>query len=289
MNFLILGCGSVGEKVASRALAQGDQVLAVKRNISHLSGIDALSIDLDQPPSSYPVVPVADVVFVFFPPLAKGQEDARSHHAIEMLNQWSRPPKRIVILSTTAVYGDCNGEWIDESRSPNPQTDRGRRRLDAEQQWCNWAAAKGCEWVILRVAGIYGPEKLPRARLLRGDPMPDELNAPYSNRIHIDDLAVVCLVAASHGGTDIYNVSDGRPTTMLDYFNSVADCLQLPRPPLISMADARQQLTAGMLSYLNESRRLDNKKMLQRLGIRLQYPDLKSGLAACIQKSEEGV
>lgn len=282
MNFLILGCGALGKKVAARALAEGDQVLAVRRNDDSLSGIKSLTIDFDKEPPGYPQVPFADVVFVFFPPPPKGQQDFRSSHAIEMLNQWSHPPRRIVVLSTTAVYGDCNGEWIDENRHPNPQTDRGKRRLDAEQQWSRWATDKDCECVILRVAGIYGPDKLPRARLLRRDPMLSELNAPYSNRIHIDDLATICFAAASKGGSDTYNVSDGQPTTMLDYFNNVADCLQLPRPPQISMKDAQQQLTAGMLSYLNESRRLNNKKMLQQLGVRLKYPDLKSGLSVCI-------
>ena len=289
MNFLILGCGALGKKVAAAVLASKNQVLAVRRQKDCLSDIKSLSIDFDKASSNYPNVPPADIVFVLFPPPTKGQQDDRSSRAIEMLNRWSLPPKRIVLLSTTAVYGDCNGEWIDETCPPNPQTDRGKRRQDAEQQWHRWTVDKGCELVILRVAGIYGPDKLPRARLLRRDPMPGGVAIPYSNRIHIDDLAAICLAAAKNGGSDTYNVSDGQPTTMLDYFNQVADLLQLPRPPLISMADAQQTLTAGMLSYLNESRRLKNTKMLQQLGVRLQYPDLKSGLLACIQKSEDDV
>ena len=107
-----------------------------------------------------------------------------------------------------------------------------------------------------------------------------ESECPYSNRIHVDDLVDICIAAADKG-TDqqIYNVSDGHPGTMTGYFKAVADALGLPRPPEISMAEARKRLSPGMISYMSESRRLRNDKLLTDLEIDLLYPDLTAGLA----------
>jgi nucleoside-diphosphate-sugar epimerase len=170
---------------------------------------------------------------------------------------------------------------VDETREANPQVDRARRRWDAEQALRAWRERGGGELVILRVAGIYGPGKLPLARLRKQVPMVAEGDAPWTNRIHADDLVEVCLAAMARGGDgEIYNVSDGRPGNMTDYFNRVADLAGLARPPLISLQQAQQELSPGLLSYLGESRRMDNAK-LRELQVSLRYPDLDSGLAAC--------
>ena len=106
--------------------------------------------------------------------------------------------------------------------------------------------------------------------------------APWTNRIHVDDLVRVCVAAMKKGRDgEVYNVSDGSPGTMTDYFNRIADMAGLPRPPLISMGEGEQQLSPGMMSYMRESRRLDNRKMLEELGVELRYPNLEAGLAAC--------
>jgi len=106
--------------------------------------------------------------------------------------------------------------------------------------------------------------------------------APWTNRIHVDDLVRVCVAAMKKGRDgEVYNVSDGSPGTMTDYFNRIADMADLPRPPLISMGEGDQKLSPGMMSYMRESRRLDNRKMLKELDLELRYPNLKDGLAAC--------
>ena len=141
---------------------------------------------------------------------------------------------------------------------------------------------RGGELVILRVAGIYGPGKLPVERLRKQVPMVAEDEAPWTNRIHIADLVSVCEAAMARGmdGT-VYNVSDGNPGNMRDYFDRVADLFGLPRAPVVRLADARGLLSAGLLSYLGESRRLDSRRMRDELGVQLRYPNLASGLAAC--------
>jgi len=106
-----------------------------------------------------------------------------------------------------------------------------------------------------------------------------ETESPPTNRIHADDLAAVCVAAAEKAADgDIFNVSDGQSGTMTGYFNAIADLLEMPRPQQVSMEEAQQVMNPMMLSYLKEARRMDNRKMVEQLGIILQYPDLESGL-----------
>jgi len=187
----------------------------------------------------------------------------------------------VVYISTTGVYGDCGGAWVDESRPVNPLAPRAKRRWDAECAWQAWRKASGRELVILRVPGIYGPDRLPLERLRAGLPLVRESEAPYTNRIHADDLAEVCVAAMRRGHDgEVYNACDGHPGTMTDYFNRIADLAGLPRPPQIPLAEATERLSEGMLSYLRESRRLDNRKMREELGVTLRYPSLEQGLAS---------
>jgi nucleoside-diphosphate-sugar epimerase len=137
--------------------------------------------------------------------------------------------------------------------------------------------------IVLRVGGIYGPGRLPIERLRQALPVLRPEESLPGNRIHADDLAAACVAAGERGRADaIYNVSDGQDSTMTEYFFAVADALGLPRPPTVSLAEARGRLSQVMLSYLTESRRLDNRRMREELGVVLQYPDLASGLRSCL-------
>jgi nucleoside-diphosphate-sugar epimerase len=196
-------------------------------------------------------------------------------------------PARIVYISTSGVYGDRGGEWVNEDTPPNPQVNRARRRYDAEQQLRRFGREHNVAVVILRVGGIYGPGRLPRKRLEDRVPIIHEHLAPSTNRIHADDLAQICVAAAQRGRVDtVYNVSDGTDSNMTEYFNIVADYLKLPRPPTIDWQEAERSLSAGMLSYLKESRRMDNRRMLEELRVELQYPTLEAGLAAMAQETD---
>ena len=243
-------------------------------------GVDALQCDLDT--QCLPAGSTAEAaLFYFTPPPGEGESDSRMQRFLAGLSG-SGQPRRIVYISTTGVYGDCHGEWVDETRPANPGVDRARRRWDAERQLRAWQGRTGGELVILRVAGIYGPGKLPLARLRKGAPMVAERDAPWTNRIHADDLVSTCLLALEKGRDGaVFNVSDGTPGNMTDYFNQVADRAGLPRPPLISLEQAQQMLSPGLLSYLAESRRLSNRRMLDELGVELRYPGLEEGLASC--------
>ena len=285
---LIVGCGYIGRRVAALLAAEKLHVSGVVRSQKSAeklaeSGAVAICADLDQlsPDSSWGST-AADV-FYFAPPPPDGEQDLRLRAFLASLSG-KLVVRRFVYISTSAVYGDCHGAWITETQPLQPTTPRGQRRLDAEQQLRAWCAGNAAQWMILRVPGIYGPGKLPLERLRKGTPVLRETDAPYTNRIHADDLAAICVAAMqSTSCNEVYNVSDGHPGNMTDYFFRVADAAGLPRPPQVSREAAQSVLSAGMLSFLNDSRRMDNSKLLDEMGIELQYPGLDAGLAACFQ------
>ncbi len=285
-SVLIIGCGYIGRRVSALAQAEHSLVTGCVRSEQSAaqldrSGIDSLIVDLDRTAATSAWGRGFDEVFYFAPPPAHGEQDPRMQAFLQALDN-RVPPRRIVYISTSAVYGDCQGAWISESQPVNPATSRGQRRLHAEQQLVDWCGLYQSQWIILRVPGIYGPEKLPLARIREGTPVLREQDSPYTNRIHADDLAAVCVAAMHSTQTDtVYNVSDGHPSNMTDYFFKVADAAGLPRPKTISRSEAQRVLSAGMLSFLQDSRRMSNAKMLEELQIELQYPDLVAGLPSC--------
>jgi len=286
---VIVGCGYIGEQLALCELESGNQVTAVVRRTERAEslkqkGLDVVVADLDQPLAQRFIDFQNIWLYYLAPPPASGVKDTRMQHFITALtdDKTSTPPECAVLISTTGIYGDCGGDWITEDRPAAPQVDRAHRRVDAEQVLARWAHGCGTSAVILRVPGIYGPGRLPLKRLQRGTPVLSETESPWSNRIHAVDLVRSCMAAMHHNKpAAVYNICDGHPSTMTDYFNQVADYLGLARPPVISRAQASEQLTAGMLSYLAESKRIDNSLMREHLGVEPLYPDLATGLPAC--------
>lgn len=244
-------------------------------------GIAAISLDLASASAAQLRVE-GERVFHFAPPPGQGVQDPHTRGFVSALAHRGNP-ERLVYISTTGVYGDCGGAWVDETRPPCPTVDRARRRWDAEQTLRGWSISSGGELLVLRVAGIYGPGRLPLERIRRGLPLVREEEAPFSNRIHADDLVRVC-IAAMDSGPDggVYNVCDGKPSTMTDYFFQIADRAGLPRPPVVSLQEAEDQLSPGMMSYMRESRRLTNRRLLEELGLELRFPTLEEGLRDCL-------
>ena len=281
---LIVGCGDIGERIARLYQEKKLPVEGLVRSTESMSrlqkaGIEPLQADLNQAESLRGLPTKKRTVFYLAPPPSEGDKDPLIRQFLSAISPDALPEK-LVLLSTTAVYGDCHGEWINEAHPVNPQTARGQRRLDAEQAVNDWSKKTGVPIVILRVGGIYGPGRLPLARLEKGLPILKEAESPFTNRIHQDDLAQICVAAAERGKAgEIYNVSDGLPGTMSRYFKDIAQAHGLPLPPEVSLQEAQKVMSAGMLSYLKESRRLVNRKLVEELGVLLQYPDLEAGLA----------
>lgn len=284
-KILIIGCGDIGSRVADLYRHRGQRTSALARGSAAAENLAARGLrvyvgDLDQP-DKMPELPTAgSVIFYFAPPPAWGTDDPRLRAFLKHIAGGDLP-RKIVYVSTSGVYGDRQGAWVTEDSPTAPGTDRARRRLAAESLLREWATHNGTAVAILRVGGIYGPGRLPLERIRQGTPVLNDEDCGYTNRIHADDLATVCLAAAERG-VGIYNVSDGHPTTMTDYFTKVADLHGLPRPTPISLDRAQTALSPEMMSYLAESRRLDNRRMLDELGVTLRYPTLQEGLEACV-------
>lgn len=286
---LIVGCGDIGERVGGLYRQKNVPVTGLVRSVESVhrlqqAGITPLQADLGQRTGlgTQTALPTeAATVFYLAPPPNEGDTDPLLRQFLAAIAADALPEK-LVLLSTTAVYGDCQGAWIDETHPLNPQTARGRRRLDAEQFAGEWSQQTGVPVVILRVGGIYGSGRLPIERIRQGLPILNEAESPFTNRIHQDDLARICVAAAERGiAGEVYNVADGQPGTMSAYFKAIARAYGLPLPPEVGMAEARRVMSAGMLSYLQESRRLNNHKLLAELGVELRYPNLTAGLAEC--------
>ncbi len=288
MKATIIGCGDIGERVAKVFLSQKMVVNALVRQAARAEylnkiGLNAVQSNLDQDDIDQQLVAGAKVIWLA-PPPQSGGEESRIKRWLNNLSGDALPHK-IVYISTSGVYGDCNGAWVDESTPVNPQADRSKRRLDAEKQFVIWCKRHQVPCVILRVAGIYGEGRWPLARIKRGDPVVIKSEAAFSNRIHQDDLAQVCVAALLRDEAQgVINVSDGQPSTMTDYFQQIAKAFSLPALQEVTLQEAKQQLSPTMLSYLTESRRIDNRKMVKLLDVKLKYPTLKEALVVAVSQ-----
>ena len=278
---MIIGFGKVARWVVDRLKTTDKKITALMRDTTQSDslrsvGIDVIHADLNVP-DSLKALDVNDREVYFFAPPSRS--DDSDHHMRNFLAAIKRQaPRKILYISTTAVYGNSHGDWVTESAPTVPTTERGLRRQDAEQQLQIYAAEKNIPFVILRVGGIYGPDRLPLRQLESGRPVLNDEDSGYTNRIHADDLAGIC-VTAMEKGEGIYNVSDGKAGTMAEYFIALAEALGYPIPDRISLEQAREIMSPEMMSYLEESRRLDVSRLLDELGVVLRYPDLASGIA----------
>jgi nucleoside-diphosphate-sugar epimerase len=288
---LIVGCGYVGARLARQQSARQRPTLAIVRSgLSETSlqaeGILTLRLDLDTvaPPalleSLGAAVQGAACVYLV-PPPDTGTTDPRVESFLQQLG--SALPSVVVYISTTGVYGDTAGAEVDEQSPLAPGTDRARRRVAAESVVTAWCAARGVRCVILRAPGIYGPHRLPLARLQREEPALRPEDAGPGNRIHVDDL-VACIVAAvdDESARGAYNVVDGDHSSTTRYLQETAAAADLPPPKLVALAEARSRIAPGMLAFLVESRRVSNRRMLDELGVQLTYPTMQAGIRASL-------
>ncbi len=276
---LIAGCGDIGLRVARRLREAGGEVTAILRDPQKRGALEGLGAqvrieDLDRPQDAgdWPWL------FWFAPPPGDGETDTR-------LRGWLSAQRgsigRVVYVSTSGVYGDCDGRWIDEREPLKPQSARARRRADAEAALAQWAATTGAATVVLRVPGIYGPGRWPLQRLRSGMPVLRAEESPYSNRVHAEDLASAAVLAAVRGvGGHAYNIADGSPTTMADYFTRCARHFGLPEPEAVCLEEARRRFTPAMWSFMEEYKRLRIDRAREELGFVPRYADLAAGLAA---------
>lgn len=282
---LIVGGGDVGARVGV-LLKRHVHVIAVCRSHKSLevlrnNGLNVLQGDLDDQPSVARLAGIAHRILYLVPPPASGNTDTRSAHLIQVLSL-RRAPSALVYVSTTGVYGDCNGAWVNEIRRPNPTTSRAVRRLDAELNMRNWGRRAAVSVSVLRVPGIYAPDReggTPWSRLVNRTPVLRRQDDIYTNHIHANDLARACLRALWLGRRQrVYNINDDTTMRMGDYLDWAADFYGLDRPPRQSWEEIQRNVSPMQLSFMRESRRLSNIRMKTELRLKLRYPTIEQGL-----------
>ena len=292
-RILVVGCGDVGLRVA-QALgggrhSQGARLLALTSSPERAPtlrrhGLVPLLGNLDAPASLRRLSGIATRVVHLAPPPGEGHaqwwRDPRTQALLRAL-RLRTAPAALVYGSTSGVYGDCGGALVYETRATQASTPRAQRRVDAETLVRHFGRS-GVRSSILRIPGIYAPDRdggTPRARLLRGTPVLAAADDVYTNHIHADDLARACIAALWRGKPQrVVNVNDDSRLKMGDYFDLAADLYALPRPPRMARNAAQDQMPLGLLSFMGESRQLDNTRMKRELRLRLHYPTVATGL-----------
>jgi len=287
---LIVGCGDVGLRVADllrdRVRLLGLTSSADRRPLLRAHGVLPLAGNLDDSASLRRLSGLATRLLHLAPPPAQGGRDTRTQALVQALRRRSLP-RSLVYGSTSGVYGDCQGQWVRESRPVQPATPRALRRVDAEYQVRRFGAGAPVATRLLRIPGIYAADRVggtPLERLRKGTPVLRREDDVFTNHIHADDLARACLLALWRGRTQRgYNVCDDTQLRMGDYFDLAADLWGLPRPPRVSRQTAATQLPPLLLSFMSESRRLDNSRMKRELRMALRYPQVAQGLTAAVR------
>jgi nucleoside-diphosphate-sugar epimerase len=284
-RLLIVGCGDVGQRVV-RLLNGRLRVLALTSSPGRMadlreSGVTPLLGNLEAPDSLRRLAGLATRIVHLAPPPGEGWGDPRTGALNAALRRRSLPVS-YVYGSTSGVYGDCQGGIAIETRAAHARTARAMRRIDAESRVRLLGRATGVRASILRIPGIYAADRVggtPRERLLKGTPVLQAADDVFTNHIHADDLARACIRALWAGRPQrIYNVNDDTQLKMGDYFDLAADLYGLPRPPRVPRSLAQEQLPLMLLSFMSESRRMDNTRMKRELGVRLHHPTVATGL-----------
>ncbi|MBI4292323.1 MAG: NAD(P)H-binding protein [Betaproteobacteria bacterium] len=279
-RLLVIGCGDVARRALPTWLARYRVSALLRAPDAKLAsaGVQVIRGDLDRPETLAALASSADLVAHLAPPGESGARDQRTRNLVASLGAGAMLPQRIVYVSTSGVYGDCAGERIDESRATNPQTERAIRRVDAETVLREWGRKHGLPVLVLRAPGIYAAERLPLELLRRGTPVLRAAEDSYTNHIHADDFAAIVSEALERGAPGAYNASDDGEMKMGDWFDLVADRCGLPRAARVSRAEAQKLIPPGLLSFMNESRRLLNGRMKEELGLQLRYPTVFEGV-----------
>lgn len=278
-RILIVGCGDIGMRLLPLLCDQFRVFALIHRShyVAKIRSLGAIPIvcDLDYVKQVRKLAGLAHTIIYLAPPSSQHIKDQRVRRISAILPQHAH----LVYISTSGVYGDCAGNWVNETQPTRPQSPRAKRRVDAEQVLRKWAVSAGGRLHILRVPGIYAGNRLPRERLLAKMPVLTAQEDVYTNHIHADDLARLIVCALQKGRPNrVYHAVDHSQLLMGDYLDSVADALQLPRPPRLSRDLIQQQVTPMMYSFMTESRRLSNQRIIKEWAFRFLYGTVQIGL-----------
>jgi nucleoside-diphosphate-sugar epimerase len=283
MSRLIFGCGYLGLRVARRWLEQGQTVYAVTRSAQRgaelaRAGLQPLVADVTRP-ETLVALPAAQTVLYA---VAHDPRDPHSRHEVyvdglaHVLSALPTMVQRLIFISSTGVYGQGDGDWVNEDTPVSPRREAGREFLAAEELLAQHPL--GQRTVVLRAAGLYGPGRVPRQADIRaGRPLPAPTQG-YLNLIHVEDLAEIVLAAEVRAVPPcMYLASDGQPVDRRTYYEYVAQLLGAPALQWIAPPpDSPAAIRAG------SSKRVDSRRLREAWGVRLRYPGYREGLAAIL-------
>ena len=295
MRVAVLGCGYVGLALG-RQLAGDHEVVGVRRSEAGLeavraAGLTAVEADVTVP-ETLDAVPAVDAVV--FAASSGGRDVAAAREvyvegqrrAIEHFGARADPPERYVYTSSTGVYGDHDGDWVDETTPLDPQTDRAAALVEAERVALEGASAAGMEPTVARLAGLYGPDRYRLERYLTGP-----VTAGYLNLVHREDAAgaIAHFLETGAAGGDVVLVVDDEPVDRRVLADWLADACGEPAPPTRTVAEARSDAdrSAAASRRLRADKRCDNG-YLRSLGYELRYPTFRAGYRAAVEAYREG-
>lgn len=282
---LIFGCGYLGQRVAERWLAAGDRVVAVTRSAERARalaelGIEPVVADITQLESLRGSLPDCQTcLFAVGFDRSQGSGSIGQVYSGGMRNVLEVLPHsigRVIYISTTGVYGGAGGEWVDEQTPPGPTREGGIASLEAEDALRGSPLAD--RGVVLRLAGIYGPGRVPFLELMqRGEAVPASPTG-WLNLIHVEDAAEIAAMAVSSGVPGpLYCVSDGNPAPRADYYAEVARLAGGPPPTFVPPDPGSPRALRA-----SADKRVSNRLLRGDLKLQLRFPDYRVGLAAIL-------
>lgn len=276
MHHLILGYGYCGFYLAQHLLKQHGEVTAVSRHydpalylpgLQHVAG-DLLDLDIEQKEEL--------TVYYLIPPPPSGDYDSLLQ---DFLSTTSLKPTKIVYFGSSAVYGNHQGKWVGERAKCRIQHDRQLRRLDAEQQWKRFARKNKAAYVLLRIAGIYGPNRLPIEAARSQSPLLFPQQAPYINHILVTDLVkIASQLAAKSNVQGIFNIADGHPKKMGALQQLVAHHLDYPAASFQAWNEIWETASDMKREIMQSSRRLSIELLKKELGNDLVFTPMTAGI-----------
>ncbi len=282
---LIIGCGYLGRRLGARLIGEGGRVFGTARSPKRAEelaaiGIEPVLVDVLRP-ESLDQFPDVDRVFYAVGFDRSAGDSMREVYVDGLRNVLDRLPgsvRRLVYASSTGVYGQSGGEWVDEDSPTEPVHESGRVVLDAEGVVRDWAGRRGASAVVLRFAGLYGPGRVVRRAMLeRGEPIPGDPEK-FLNMIQIDDAARAAAASLDAENPDpIYLVADDRPVSRREYYSVAARLIGAPEPRFQPLAPGGAEAARDATN-----KRIGNRRMRERLGIVPDYPDITTGLAGAL-------
>ncbi|MBF9029401.1 SDR family NAD(P)-dependent oxidoreductase [Rhodobacterales bacterium HKCCE3408] len=274
MKLLIFGMGYTA-KALVRALEPGTPVTGTTRSRERFASLEALGVAPRLFPGDDLSNDIAEATHIL---VTAGPEDGHDPVLARLRDDLTAVrPVWVGYLSTTGVYGDHGGDWVSEDTPVDPSTERGQARATAEAEWRD----TGLPIHIFRLPGIYGPGRGPFAKVRNGTARRIVKPGQVFSRIHVDDIAQALLASMKNPNPGTaYNICDDDPAPPQDVIAHAAELLGLPVPPEIPFEEA--DLGPMARSFYSESKRVDNTRMKEELGVHLKYPDYRSGLAAIL-------